>query len=207
MPAYFFFAVFFAAFFAGAFLAAFLVAICLFSLFDGLHRVLQHLLQLRKCIVSCEVSVKKKTTMEWKKWQQYLRTTGLVNEVFESKKVTRVKNRHSESGNCIMPTVREDTRPQISSEQRKQAEERAEHREHEHRAHSFVSMRCAEHESGEDHASRSRTLRPCRELSLKIPAKYKLFRDANQHAEQKPARDLLAVFRRQLRHRFRCLVV
>jgi hypothetical protein len=44
---YFFFAVFFAAFFAGAFLAAFLVAICLFSLFDGLHRVLQHLLQLR----------------------------------------------------------------------------------------------------------------------------------------------------------------
>jgi hypothetical protein len=28
-------------------LAAFLVAICLFSLFDGLHRVLQHLLQLR----------------------------------------------------------------------------------------------------------------------------------------------------------------
>jgi len=70
MPAYFFFAVFFAAFFAGAFLAAFLVAICLFSLFDGLHRVLQHLLQLRKDIDSCELSVKKKTTMEWKKWQQ-----------------------------------------------------------------------------------------------------------------------------------------
>jgi predicted PurR-regulated permease PerM len=42
-----FFTAFFAAFFAGAFLAAFLVAICLFSLFDGLHRVLQHLLQLR----------------------------------------------------------------------------------------------------------------------------------------------------------------
>jgi hypothetical protein len=37
---YFFFAAFLAAFFAGAFLAAFLVAICLFSLFDGLHRVL-----------------------------------------------------------------------------------------------------------------------------------------------------------------------
>jgi hypothetical protein len=70
MPAYFFFAVFFAAFFAGAFLAAFLVAICLFSLFDGLHRVLQHLLQLRKCIDSCGLSVKQKTTMEWKKWQQ-----------------------------------------------------------------------------------------------------------------------------------------
>ena len=48
---YFFFAaflaVFFAAFFAG-FLAAFLVAICLFSLFDGLHRVLQIKLQLKK---------------------------------------------------------------------------------------------------------------------------------------------------------------
>ena len=44
---YFFFAAFFAAFFAGAFLAAFLVAICLFSLFDGLHRGLQHILQLR----------------------------------------------------------------------------------------------------------------------------------------------------------------
>jgi predicted PurR-regulated permease PerM len=47
---YFFFAaflaVFFAAFFAG-FLAAFLVAICLFSLFDGLHRVLQIKLQLK----------------------------------------------------------------------------------------------------------------------------------------------------------------
>ena len=42
MTRYFFFAAFFAAFFAGAFLAAFLVAICLFSLFDGLHRVLQH---------------------------------------------------------------------------------------------------------------------------------------------------------------------
>jgi uncharacterized membrane protein YjjP (DUF1212 family) len=42
---YFFFAAFFAAFFAGffaAFLAAFFVAICLFSLFDGLHRVLQN---------------------------------------------------------------------------------------------------------------------------------------------------------------------
>jgi len=47
MTRYFFFAVFFAAFFAGAFLAAFLVAICLFSLFDGLHRVLQVFLQLR----------------------------------------------------------------------------------------------------------------------------------------------------------------
>jgi hypothetical protein len=47
MTRYFFFAAFFAAFFAGAFLAAFLVAICLFSLFDGLHRVLQQLLQLR----------------------------------------------------------------------------------------------------------------------------------------------------------------
>jgi len=47
IPRYFFFAVFFAAFFGAAFLAAFLVAICLFSLFDGLHRVLQHLLQLR----------------------------------------------------------------------------------------------------------------------------------------------------------------
>src|ERR1700739_2107100 len=47
MTRYFFFAVFFAAFFAGAFLAAFFVAICLCSLFDGLHRVLQHLLQLR----------------------------------------------------------------------------------------------------------------------------------------------------------------
>jgi predicted PurR-regulated permease PerM len=47
---YFFFAaflaVFFAAFLAG-FLAAFLVAICLFSLFDGLHRVLQIKLQLK----------------------------------------------------------------------------------------------------------------------------------------------------------------
>jgi hypothetical protein len=41
-----FFAPFFAAFFAG-FLAAFLVAICLFSLFDGLHRVLQIKLQLK----------------------------------------------------------------------------------------------------------------------------------------------------------------
>jgi hypothetical protein len=44
---YFFFAAFFAAFFAGAFLAAFLVAICLFSLFDGLHRVCKNLLQLK----------------------------------------------------------------------------------------------------------------------------------------------------------------
>jgi hypothetical protein len=43
---YFFFAAFFAAFFAGAFLAAFLVAICLFSLFDGLHRVCKIKLQL-----------------------------------------------------------------------------------------------------------------------------------------------------------------
>jgi hypothetical protein len=39
MTRYFFFAAFFAVFFAGAFLAAFFVAICLFSLFDGLHRV------------------------------------------------------------------------------------------------------------------------------------------------------------------------
>ena len=52
MPAYFFFAVFFAAFFAGAFLAAFLVAICLFSLFDGLHRVLQHFVAVEECIDS-----------------------------------------------------------------------------------------------------------------------------------------------------------
>ena len=82
VPLYFFFAVFFAAFFAGAFLAAFLVAICLFSLFDGLHRVLQHLLQLRKCIDSCGVSVKKKTTMEWKKWQQFLSPFSLAHSLF-----------------------------------------------------------------------------------------------------------------------------
>jgi predicted PurR-regulated permease PerM len=44
---YFFFADFLAAFFAGAFLAAFFVAICLFSLFDGLHRFCNKILQLK----------------------------------------------------------------------------------------------------------------------------------------------------------------
>src|SRR5215469_4057851 len=96
MPAYFFFAVFFAAFFAGAFLAAFLVAICLFSLFDGLHRVLQHLLQLRKCIVSCGVSVKKKTTMEWKKWQQFFQSRPRLSPL-QSQNVMRMKKRYSQS--------------------------------------------------------------------------------------------------------------
>ena len=91
MTRYFFFAAFFAAFFAGAFLAAFLVAICLFSLFDGLHRGLQHLLQLRKCIDSCEVSVKKKTTMEWKKWQQPL---SPFPPFTSSQNVSRVKKCH-----------------------------------------------------------------------------------------------------------------
>ncbi|MGP8173512.1 MAG: hypothetical protein ACLP7O_03065 [Terracidiphilus sp.] len=59
---YFFFAAFFAAFFAGAFLAAFLVAICLFSLFDGLHRVCNIEIAVDACIESRIDTVKKKTT-------------------------------------------------------------------------------------------------------------------------------------------------
>jgi hypothetical protein len=67
---YFFFAVFLAAFFAGAFfaafLAAFLVAICLFSLFDGLHRVCNEFIAVEECIDSCGDDVKKKTTRKRK---------------------------------------------------------------------------------------------------------------------------------------------
>jgi hypothetical protein len=62
---YFFFAVFFAAFFAAffaGFLAAFFVAIFLFSLFDGLHRFCNLKTADEKCIDSCDIDVKKKTT-------------------------------------------------------------------------------------------------------------------------------------------------
>ena len=59
---YFFLADFLAAFFAGAFLAAFFVAICLFSLFDGLHRVCNRYIAVEECIDLTFVSVKRKTT-------------------------------------------------------------------------------------------------------------------------------------------------
>jgi len=70
MVRYFFLAAFFAAFFAGAFLAAFLVAICLFSLFDGLHRVLHlenavekmYSFMLRKCQEKNDTMVEKEAT-------------------------------------------------------------------------------------------------------------------------------------------------
>jgi hypothetical protein len=70
MARYFFFAAFFAAFFAGAFLAAFLVAICLFSLFDGLHRVLHlknavekmYRFMFRKCQEKNDTMVEKEAT-------------------------------------------------------------------------------------------------------------------------------------------------
>jgi hypothetical protein len=68
---YFFFAAFFAAFLAGAFLVAFFVAICLFSLFRWVASILHYKLQLSECIDSCCISVKKKTTQRWKKWQQF----------------------------------------------------------------------------------------------------------------------------------------
>jgi len=75
--AYFFLAAFFAAFFAGffaaAFFAAFLVAICLFSLFDGLHRFCNRYIAVEECIESRSIDVKKKTTREWKKEQQFFR--------------------------------------------------------------------------------------------------------------------------------------
>jgi hypothetical protein len=81
--AYFFFAAFFAAFFAGAFLAAFFVAICLFSLFRWVASILQYKLQLSECIDSCNLSVKRKTTCRWKKWQQFFfsRFDGTSHEV------------------------------------------------------------------------------------------------------------------------------
>jgi hypothetical protein len=68
---YFFFAAFFAAFFAGAFLVAFFVAICLFSLFRWVASILQLQIAVEECIDSCCISVKKKTTRRWKKWQQF----------------------------------------------------------------------------------------------------------------------------------------
>jgi hypothetical protein len=59
-------AAFFAAFLAGAFFAAFLaaffVAICLFSLFDGLHRVCNRYIAVEECIESRRIDVKKKTS-------------------------------------------------------------------------------------------------------------------------------------------------
>ncbi|HTW60832.1 MAG TPA: hypothetical protein VMD55_03430 [Terracidiphilus sp.] len=71
---YFFFAAFLAdflaAFFAG-FLAAFFVAICLFSLFDGLHRFCNRYIAVEECIESRGIDVKKKTSGEWKKEQQF----------------------------------------------------------------------------------------------------------------------------------------
>jgi hypothetical protein len=92
-----FFAAFFAGFFAAAFFAAFLVAICLFSLFDGLHRFCNCYIAVEECIESRSIDVKKKTSREWKKEQQFFSTRNWldvrigVSKVIESHSMTNMQ--------------------------------------------------------------------------------------------------------------------
>jgi hypothetical protein len=81
-----------------------------------------------------------------------------------SQHVTSMKECDRQTGNRIVPTMRKHSCSQISSEERKQTEKRAEGRQQEHRAHAFISMSCAEHQCGKHHARPCCAATPRREL-------------------------------------------
>src|ERR1700749_5171479 len=62
-----------------------------------------------------------------------------------SQHVMRVKKRDHQSGESIVPAVRENSRPQIFPKQREQTEQRAEFCQEEHCARSFIPMRNSKH--------------------------------------------------------------
>ena len=91
--------------------------------------------------------------------------------------MSRVKKCHCQSCDRIVPRMSEDSSAKISSEESEQTEEGTEHGEHEHRACTLVAMRGAEDHRREHYACDGSTFCPSGELSLQIPAKYKLFRN------------------------------
>ena len=60
-----------------------------------------------------------------------------------SQKMTRMERRDGQTGDEIMPTVRENSGAQTATKESEHAEERAIYREQKHISNAFVSMRSA----------------------------------------------------------------
>src|SRR5438045_3984515 len=107
--------------------------------------------------------------------------------------MTRMEKRDGQSGNEIVPTMRKNSSAQTAAKKSKQAKERAVDCEQKHASRTFVSMRRTECNRRKYYAHRGYAIAPRRELTLQIPAKYKLFSDPHEQTEQHPSRYLSAV--------------
>src|SRR5579863_2362902 len=100
-------------------------------------------MQLKRCIVSCFASVKRKTTRWWKKKQQLSRqkSTLAPGSDERSHQAHRMQQRKQQTNEQILAEMRDHSRPQTATEQCEQTEQRSEHCDEEHGSHSFIRMR------------------------------------------------------------------
>lgn len=124
---------------------------------------------------------------------------GVVH-VFEQLWIGSYQSEHH-AGEEVVPTVRDHSWKQVSAQQRKHAKERAEDRDEEDAAQSFVSVGRAKDDS-RDKDRDGRIAQQCDALRLKVAAKNKLFRKSDDKAEQAPCGNLNAVVRRQFDESF-----
>ena len=119
----------------------------------------------------------------------------ISDEVVGSKRCER------QTGDHVMPSMRQNSCAQAASKDCKQAEEHAEHCEQYHISYSLISMRRTEDQRRKRHARSHSALCPCSELTLQIPAKYDLFNQSRDQAEQYPACNFRCIRGRKLLER------
>src|ERR1039458_2233291 len=111
---------------------------------------------------------------------------------FSSENVSRAEQGEGQTGDEIVPGMREDAGAQ--------AEEHAEDGEQDHVARALIAMRAAEDDGGGEDACRQSSARPADELALQIAAKDGLLDKTDEQAKHGPGGNLSSVGGRALRN-------
>src|ERR1035437_2913103 len=119
---------------------------------------------------------------------------------FSSENVARAEQSEGQTGDEIVPCMREDAGAQAAAIDCEQAEEHAEDGEQDHVARALIPMRAAEDDGGGEDACRQSSARPADELALQIAAKDGLLDKTDEQAKHGPGGNLSSVGGRELRH-------